>query len=369
MLMLSDFTSEIDRLLIVLDIGCIALVGYWIGITLCGQYELRMNYLTIGLLYGFIDIGSIAYVELGRLKEKKEKVYHRECFDIHKETEILQVCENTYRCVYASNKKSEEKAIVIFWPSSYYMVQDMEGFGYGVLAKNEWRRQTNIGAYEELADCLVHSGYGTVRIEAERTENVNPYVVEALAHQIEDFLYMKKTDTQKILLLHGPSNRLLPEIYPMMTVNGVISLCGAAMSCSAEQEQLRLWNPEKKMQLHRTEQQIACENPVLFTEEKQKKTTDDWIKELVSVADEVPVLVGYAEQDPYYGVETVNKICEQNHSNITNVFFKGADFTLRECNPNKKIHYDGYLPEALPGLHLHPLIGEKLIEWLSTCIE
>lgn len=366
LLTFSDYTKAIDRLCVILDIGCLLLVGYWFVITCSGRHELRMSYFEIGNIYMVIDLFGMAYIELITMKENKGRVYHRENYDVEEEEWRFQVNENTYRSVYSFNKKRESRATIVFWPCSYYIFQDVNGFGYG-LRKKQFEKLTNIGAYEELSDYLVHKGYATLRIELVREYGVNPFIMQELGERIREFLGEQACENKYFVLLHGPSNRLLYEVYQSMKPAGIISLCGATMSCAAELTQLELWNGRKR--INRIKMQVANENPMLFTEEMQRKSSEELMAELVSVADEIPVFVGFAEQDPYYGCDNQEKIAERNHPNIVKQYFKGADFTLRRCNLNKKIHYDGYDVESVFTKRLHPDVVEKICDWLSACVK
>lgn len=150
--------------------------------------------------------------------------------------------------VYSFNKRnSEPKVTVVFWPSSYYLFQDINGFGYGLSHKNEFEKLTNIGTYEELSDCLVHSGYATLRIELQRGQSVNPYIVQELGKEIQGLFDEQGHESKLFVLLHGLSNRLLYEVYQSMKLTGIISLCGAAMSCTEQLKQLELWNSKKRI--------------------------------------------------------------------------------------------------------------------------
>ena len=364
-LLLTEFTKEIDRVLLILDLGCVALAAYWFVITICDMPDKRCEYCLFCLVYFFFDMAAIVYVELFRMKEKNNKPYHREEFELQEET--FDILEGTYHCVYTTNKrKIDKKAVVIFWPSSYYMFQDVEGYGYGYDAvKNELKRLSNIGAYVEVSDYLVHCGYDTLRIEASRTKSQNMYTIAEVAADIDSILNMMKPDKKRILLLHGPSNRLLSEIYQNVTLAGCISLCGAAMSYSAEIEQLASWVKANKNKPQRLERQIMFENPVLSTEQMRLKKTEELLEELYFVADRIPIFIGYVEQDPYYSNSIVKEI---KHDNITTEYFEKTDFTLRECGVNKKVHYDGYLDENLIAKWYNQKLPEKICEWLRTSL-
>lgn len=139
------------------------------------------------------------------------------------------------------------------------------------------------------------------------------------------------------------------------------------MSCEAQLAQLEQWNSRKQMS--RIKMQVINENPMLFTEEMQRKTTEELIAELFAIADKMPVFLGYAEQDPYYGFDNVDKIDKQKHRNVSKHYFNGTDFTLRRCNQNKKIHYDGYTVESVFTKRLHLDVAEKICDWISSCDE
>lgn len=368
LLTFSDYANAIDRVCVLLDIGCLCLIGYWFAITCSGRYELQMSYFYVGVIYMAIDLLGMAYIEICRIKERKEQVYRRENYDIKEIENKICVNQNSYRTVYSISKRnSEVKATIIFWPSSFYLFQDIDGFGYGMVRTNKFEKLTNIGAYEELSDYLVHNGYATLRVELERENGVNPYIVQELGAQIQALLDEQEHGDTYFVLLHGPSNRLLSEISQSMKLSGIISLCGAAMSCEAQLAQLEQWNSRKQMS--RIKMQVINENPMLFTEEMQRKTTEELIAELFAIADKMPVFLGYAEQDPYYGFDNVDKIDKQKHRNVSKHYFNGTDFTLRRCNQNKKIHYDGYTVESVFTKRLHLDVAEKICDWISSCDE
>ena len=374
---LPDVAKRIDRLVLALDAGWVLYVLYGLLYYHTEIFPIKISYLKIGFIFLWVELATICYIGICIQKETVHHAKHREYFDFIEKEEWMEVDQVRYRCIYTRSKKKEPlKGVIVFYPSSYSLLQSSDGYYY-VLAheagKDVMKQMANVGAYEELSDCFVRSGYATMCMELERGENIREKAgslkIEDLADQIEAFAQKHFPDTEIILFLHGPCNRLLDTLCHNMSVGKVISMCGAAMSCESQLEQLNLWTHNKKR--NHFEEIIKYNNSMVFQEDMKGKTLEEYIKEIKTISKNIPIFIGSVEQDPYTSAENVKKIEMDNLEYVSCHYFENTDFTLRTCCVNRKVPYDGRpVQEILTGnAELNATIPETILDWLeSKCV-
>jgi len=99
-----------------------------------------------------------------------------------------------------------------------------------------------------------------------------------------------------------------------------------------------------------------------------KPTREESCAMFVEKSKEIPMLIGYVEEDPYYSGKIAEVLKETATENMHVVKFEKTDFTLRIRNVNKRwsvyewgrsLEKDGKLPP------LNPAVAEELIGWLK----
>lgn len=272
-----------------------------------------------------------------------------------------------YHYLYTCSKESEHpKRVVIFLPYSYYTFMDVNGTGYGI---DQFIPLSNVGAYEELSDLFVENGCATLRIELDRTQTSMEHtsVLNQVGEVVQEILKAEDIKCERYLLAHGDSNRLLKELVNRTNINGIISLCGAALNCKDEIAQVRKWNNIKNdKKFDKIYVQLICENILRNDPDLFEKEQEDCLKELYEIAEHVPIFVGYVQQDPYYNENIPLIIKDRGLSSIDVVKFEQTDFTFRKISPNQKIHYDGYLwnKENIYG-NFNTDIGKYILQWME----
>ena len=175
-LWLPDEAKRIDRLVLALDAGWVLYVLYGLLYYHTEIFPIKISYLKIGFIFLWVELATICYIGICIQKETVHHAKHREYFDFIEKEEWMEVDQVRYRCIYTRSKKKEPlKGVIVFYPSSYSLLQSSDGYYY-VLAheagKDVMKQMANVGAYEELSDCFVRSGYATMCMELERGENI-----------------------------------------------------------------------------------------------------------------------------------------------------------------------------------------------------
>lgn len=96
--------------------------------------------------------------------------------------------------------------VIIFPPSTYLRFIDVNGNGYGLSEKGEYRMSTNLGAYQELSDCLVRAGYATLRLERKRQIGVQGANAKILSELFLKILEQQSFHGEIFLFAHGYVN-------------------------------------------------------------------------------------------------------------------------------------------------------------------
>ena len=316
-------------------------------------------------------------------KDNPDKFYIRETFDLkERKDEITFYSErNPYHCYYVYTHLKENPKpdkVVILFPEGYYTTQDVNGNVREYLEKGKSKPFGNIGPYEELSDRLVRAGYATLRCERTEENLINENERDGLdgigfGKLFLEILKREACEGEIYLLLHGKVNQLLFDTMEVVPVSGILSLCGAGMDVREEYMQLQIWKGKSyrtaEKRYEKAVRQIRKKAGLKETDDSfLKPTREESCAMFVEKSKEIPMLIGYVEEDPYYSGKIAEVLKETATENMHVVKFEKTDFTLRIRNVNKRwsvyewgrsLEKDGKLPP------LNPAVAEELIGWLK----
>lgn len=381
MLGFSEWVIEVDISSIILNIkneiiGIALIVGWFVLDFSTKEYV--TNKLSLGVLLladMFIEVLVWPILLVRQIdKEKKYTVSMRETFDLcEREGEIT--CDDDKMCIYRyaytySKKGDMPNKVIIFPPSTYLRFIDVNGNGYGSSEKGEYRMSTNLGAYQELSDCLVRAGYATLRLEGKRQLGAHGANAKMLSEFFLKILEQQSFHGEIFLFAHGYVNWDLSSYCEKMDLRGIISMCGAAIGFEEAEIRKMMWNGKSKKKAlkvyNKIKEKVLREKEESINLEALHMKREDWIRKFFEVASQVPILVGYVSQDPYYSPEIAEEIKERKNEKVEVVKFERTDFTLRKCNVNRKINALGYLldeKEKIPPMN--PEVAEEIIKWMG----
>lgn len=188
-------------------------------------------------------------------KEEKPTITMRETFDLcEREGEITcdddEMC--SYRYVYTYSKKGDmPNKVIIFPPSTYFRFIDVNGNGYDLSEKGEYRRSTNLGAYQEISDCLVRAGYATLRLEGKRQVGAHGANAKILSNFFLKILEQESFQGEFFLFAHGYVNWDLLSYCENINLCGIISMCGAAIGFEEAEIRRLMWGGKSKKKQRR----------------------------------------------------------------------------------------------------------------------
>jgi len=333
----------------------------------------KYAFINILIFFGYLIWSAV--LETLVIKERKEKPYFRETVDIgERKGEIIFGDQQQYKYeyVYAYSKRVEQPSkVIVFLPESYHMNQDVDGNVYFYSKKAGYQKNSNIGAYEELADCFVRAGNATLRC-ARKLEVDN---AQADGTGIGLFLQLALQQVgfagEVLVLAHGPNHRRLKAVCDTLKPVGIISLCGAGLGIWEELIHKEVWqgkNPQRVQEKYRKKRDRAIVSTPSDTEVAYilQMTQEQWIQEFVGMAEKMPIFLGYVECDPYYDEQIVEEIRKSGVENITIYKFEDTDFTLRAKNKNRKngVLVNGHTIEPRMS-RLNPLVAERIQMWVK----
>ncbi len=263
--------------------------------------------------------------------------YFRETVDIREEHRVIESAGHhvKYEYVYTTSKKVKTPSkLVVFMPEAYGISQDVDGNIYDYYKQKGWKLISNMGAYQELSDCLVREGYATIRCQRVKERKLLKQIRVSSVDIFTEVPEFREFAGEIYVLAHGMTWIGAKELQEKKKIAGLISLCGTDM-------------PQKDKKI--------CE-------EQYESVIDDFIH----LATQIPVFAGYVEYDPYSNRQMIEEIKRRTDAKIAYHYFSGTDFSLRHNKGERRKGVTVWRQKS--GKRTEPLnseVADSIINWLN----
>lgn len=327
-----DWIEQVDRSYLVINlfnefVVIMSLVG-WLVLNREQKECILQKFPIIGIVMLLAE--AFWSIALGLLRHDGDDLFYiRKTTDLQENQGSMIIGDDKkylYHYIYTYLKGKNPERLIIIFPISYFITQDING-NFRLLNKGNYKMFSNVGTYEELSDELVRNGFSTLRCEREIEDLNNNREVKAndLGKLFKAIIKKEKFSGDIYLLAHGKSNIFLTDILRLLPVSGIISLCATGREFDRQS--------------------------INFLTSKN-----------------IPILFGYVQKDPYCDVEAIEYLEECNLKNIEIKRFDNTDFTFRKHRINKKKCIDklGYeLGKNCQLPPMNPIVVNEILEWLN----